>query len=228
MYGKRETRWGPCQYHLKDMYIGRSIHYYGEYGPDETEKILSLANGLCLDIGANIGCIGMALVANGFSVISFEPQAELFKLLCLNVPTGDNRNIALGSSFGIGYMPKVAYSEKGNFGGLGIGKGTVAVDIVTLDSLSLSPGFIKIDVEGFEREVLIGGRETISRCKPIMYIEDDRVEKSRELRAEIVRLGYDIIEHRPTIFRTNNFAGYTSNAWDCVYCSHNLICLPKC
>lgn len=228
MYGKRETRWGHCQYLLKDMYIGRSIHYYGEYGPDETEKILSLASGLCLDIGANIGCIGMALVANGFSVVSFEPQAELYKLLCLNVPSGDNRAVALGASDGVGLMPKVAYSERGNFGGLSIGSGSISVPIVTLDSLSLSPGFIKIDVEGFEREVLVGGRATISRCKPVMYIEDDRVDRSRALRAEITSLGYDIIEHKPMIFRSNNFAGYTSNAWDRVYCSHNLICLPKC
>jgi FkbM family methyltransferase len=227
MYGNKETRWGPCRYLLKDQYIGRSIHYYGEYGPDETEKILSLANGLCLDIGANIGCIGMALVSSGFSVISFEPQAELFKLLCLNVPSGDNRAVALGSVASVGKMPKVAYSERGNFGGIGIGSGTVSVPIVTLDSLELSPGFIKIDVEGFEREVLVGGRSTISRCKPVMYIEDDRVDRSSALRAEIRSLGYDIIEHKPTIFRSDNYAGYTGNAWDRVYCSHNLICLPK-
>ena len=58
MLGKVEGRWGTCGYFLKDEYVGRSVHAYGEYGPDETEKILELrGDGLFLDVGANIGDI---------------------------------------------------------------------------------------------------------------------------------------------------------------------------
>jgi FkbM family methyltransferase len=225
-----ESRWGPCTYFLKDEYVGRSIHNYLEYNPDETEKILELAvpGKICLDIGANIGCISMALERNGFHVEAFEPQLEVFKVLCSNV-NGGKHNVGLGSVAGMAKMPKVHYSSKGNFGGLEVGSssayGTVDVEIRTLDSYEFdNVGFIKIDVEGFEEEVLRGGVETITRCKPVMYIEDDRLDKSASLRKYISSLGYYIEEHKPCLYRENNHKGLMQNVWDRNYASHNLIC----
>lgn len=66
---------------------------------------------------------------------------------------------------------------------------------------------MKIDVEGFEERVLRGGVDTIKRCRPIMYIEDDRVERRDSLRKYIVSLGYTIEEHEPPLYRENNFFG---------------------
>ncbi len=40
-----------------------------------------------------------------------------------------------------------------------------------LDDLELSPGFIKIDVQGFENAVIMGGQETITRHRPAFLIE---------------------------------------------------------
>jgi hypothetical protein len=96
----------------------------------------------------------------------------------------------------------------------------------TLDSYSLDCGFMKIDVEGYELEVLRGAVQTIERCKPIMYIEDDRQNKSSALRTFIRELGYSIEEHKPTLYRENNFFGLKKNIWDRNYASHNLICRP--
>jgi FkbM family methyltransferase len=230
-----ESRWGPCTYFLKDEYVGRSIHNYGEYNPDETEMILSLADKdkLCLDIGANIGVISMALAASGFKVAAFEPQPEVFKLLKKNVGLdADVHNMALGLGAGVADMPKVYYSEKGNFGGLGIGTksmyGSYQVPVASLDSFEFSNvGFIKIDVEGFEELVLRGGVETITRDKPIMYIEDDRLEKRNSLRAYILELGYTFEPHQPTLYREQNFKGLKKNIWAPYnFASHNLICRP--
>jgi FkbM family methyltransferase len=235
MINTKDSRWGPCSYFLKDEYVGRSIHNYGEYGPDETEKILELApkDKLCLDIGANIGVISMALVANGYKVAAFEPQPEVFKLLKKNVGfDADVYNTALGLGAGIADMPKVYYSAKGNFGGLGIGAkslyGSYQVPVASLDSFEFSNvGFIKIDVEGFEELVLRGGRETIMRDRPIMDIEDDRMEKRATLRAYIKELGYTYESHQPTLYRENNFFGLKKNIWAPKnFASHNLICLP--
>lgn len=232
MYLTKESRWGPCKFLAKDEYVGRSIYNYGEYNPDETEMILSLANGVCLDIGANIGCITMALLAKGFDVKAFEPQPIIADLLWKNMNSrGQMFEMACGSSNCIVKMPKVHYSERGNFGGLGIGTlspyGWIDVKQVTIDSLNFTGvGFIKLDVEGYELEALLGAQETIKRDKPILYVEDDRQEKSAALRAFIKALGYSIQEHKPTLYRENNWFGLKKNIWDKNYASHNLICKP--
>ncbi len=231
---KIESRWGTCHYFGKDEYVGRSVHNYGEYNPDETEMILSLATPgkLCIDIGANIGCISMALLRSGFSVRAFEPQPEVYKLLEMNLVGGVAYNVALGRESGTAEMPKVYYSTKGNFGGLGIGGksmyGSYTVPVEALDSYSFSNvGFIKIDVEGYEEEVLRGAVETITRDKPILYIEDDRIEKRTGLRKFIQSLGYTYELHQPTLYRENNFLGLKKNIWAPKnYASHNLVCRP--
>jgi FkbM family methyltransferase len=47
------------------------------------------------------------------------------------------------------------------------------VPVVPVDDLTLTPDFVKIDVEGFEIEVLRGMMATIERCKPVFMIEFD-------------------------------------------------------
>lgn len=231
MHREVNGRWGPCRFFGKDEYVGRSMFSYGEYNPDETEKILSLAKGRCLDIGANIGCISQAMLSVDLLVESFEPQPELFELLEYNTPKGIRRNVACGDVAGKATMPKVHYSDKGNFGGLGLFEssiyGTIEVEVITIDSLNyVDVGFIKIDVEGYEYETIVGATETINRCRPIMYIEDDRREKSEALRKLITSLGYEIEEHKPALYREENFFGLKKNIWDRNYASHNLICRP--
>jgi FkbM family methyltransferase len=47
------------------------------------------------------------------------------------------------------------------------------VPVLPIDDLTLTPDFVKIDVEGFEIEVLRGMMATIERCKPVFMIEFD-------------------------------------------------------
>lgn len=229
-----QGRWGECHYFGKDEYVGKSIHNYGEYNPDETEKIIELASlrsGICLDIGANIGVMAQALSAVGKVVVAFEPQPAVYRLLCKN-HTGQNENVALGSVEGEGVMPRVDYNSRGNYGGMGLGfksdLGVIMVPIKTLDSYNFAEvGFIKMDVEGYELEALKGAVGLIDRCRPIMYIEDDRMEKSKALRDFIRSLGYTIEEHKPTLYRENNFFGKRVNVWNKNFASHNIICRPQ-
>ena len=232
-----EGRWGQVTYFAKDIYIGQGLRYYGEFSPDETEMILSLAvrGKACLDIGANIGCISQALLAKGFRVHAFEPQPVVAEVLWKNlVAVGGEftaHNIALGAEDGEAQMPKVHYSEKSSCGSWGLNQpcllGHYPVPVTTLDSYNFKDvGLIKIDVEGFEQYVLQGGRETILREKPIMYIEDDRPANRKALRAYIRDLGYSIEEHQPPLYRKNNFKGYEKNIWDRMYVSENIICRP--
>jgi hypothetical protein len=102
------------------------------------------------------------------------------------------------------------------------------VPIRTLDSYEFdNVGLIKIDVEGFEEKVLRGGVKTIARCKPILYIEDDRPELSGSLRKFITELGYSIEEHRPPLTRGNNYFGNNIYIYSVSGLgSHNLVCRP--
>jgi FkbM family methyltransferase len=227
-------RWGLVHYIDKDEYVGRSLHHYGEYNPDETEMIIKLCegtSGLCLDIGANLGVMGQALESTGHTVVSFEPQPYVFGVLRKNV-RGVCYNVGLGSEPGIAQMPRILDGARANYGGQGIGMrselGTIDVRVETLDSYNFgNVSFMKIDVEGFEEKVLRGGTETIARCRPIMYIEDDRVALSASLRAYIAALGYSIEEHKPLLYRSDNFFGLRKNIWAPYnYASHNIICKP--
>ncbi len=242
MLGKVKGRWGTCEYFLKDEYVGRSMHAYGEYGPAETEKILELrGTGLFLDVGANIGCISQAVLADGGRVLAFEPQREVFDVLVKNlVHAGGNfeaMNVAVGSSDGVVKIPVLDYAAKNNIGGLSIGASSNPwgkhrdVSIRSLDSLELEDtvSFIKIDVEGHELEVLKGAVELIKRDKPILYVENDRPNKEYALKQFIrEELGYWMEEHNPTLYREENFFGRKENIWDKNYASYNLLCRPIC
>ena len=228
-------RWGEIWFYGKDEYVGRSLFNYGEYNPDETEMILALAteagkDRLCLDIGSNFGVMAQAIEANGFTCVAFEPQPDVYDVLVKNVH-GITMNIGLGDVPGVAKMAKILRGSRANYGGSGIGfrseLGTIDVRVDTLDNIGFSNvGFMKIDVEGFEEKVLQGGKELILRDRPIMYIEDDRTALSASLRAYIVGLGYTIEEHKPPLFRENNFFKNKKNVWGKNYVSHNIICRP--
>ena len=184
---------------------------------------------LVLDIGANIGVISQALEFSGFTVESFEPQPEVFGLLRRNMK-GRCHNLALASRVGVTTIPKVNYDEVNNFGGLSCGtasksRGAIEVKVETLDSFNFANvGLMKIDVEGFEEEVLRGGVETINRCSPVLYLEDDRKEKSPSLHAFLKELGYRFEVHAPPLYRERNFFGKKQNIWDKNFVSRNIVC----
>jgi len=222
-------KYGRTYYFRSDEYVGKSVFQYGEFSPEECEYIVSLAKNrpgeLCLDIGANIGCISQALLDAGCSVEAFEPQPAVFELLVKNTPGATCHNIALGSTAGTAKMPLVDYSKKGNFGGLGIGSGNLEVEVRTLDSFEYTNvGLIKLDVEGFEEEVLRGAVETIARCKPIIYLEADRVEKLTSLAMFLSSIGYRYSRHEPPLFSKNNYFNNTNMCWDRPYASFNWDC----
>jgi FkbM family methyltransferase len=230
-----EGRWGQTWFIDKDIYVGASLFHYGEYGPDETEMIIALAaeagqDRLCLDIGANFGVMAQALETSGFRCEAFEPQPDVFSCLVRNVK-GKCHQLAVGDAAGTAKMPKILNGAKANYGGMGLGfrseLGTIDVPVTTIDSLNYADvGFVKLDVEGYEEKALRGAAETITRCRPILYVEDDRANKSASLRDYIAFLGYTIKEHKPTLFRENNFFGSHKIPWGGNIMSTNLICRP--
>jgi len=70
---------------------------------------------------------------------------------------------------------------------------------------------LKIDVEGMESAVLQGARETLARHRPLLYVENDRAEKSAALIALLFELDYRLFWHLPPLFHADNFAGHAEN-----------------
>ena len=228
-------RWGKVHFIEKDEYVGKSLRHYGEYNPDETEALLSLARKHCgqekliLDIGANFGVMAQALASHGHRVEAFEPQPVIFEILRMNF-SGKCHNVAVGRAHDKTFMPVVPYFEPNNFGAMSCGVhgalGSFDVPVIPIDSLGYTDvGLMKIDVEGYEEEVLRGARETIARCSPILYVEDDRPQKSASLHQYLQELGYKWVRHMPPLFRPDNFFGNTENVWDKVCVSQNLLCV---
>jgi FkbM family methyltransferase len=81
---------------------------------------------------------------------------------------------------------------------------TETVSSVTIDSLcnalGLSPGFIKLDIEGAELLALKGAEATLRNCRPMVLMEASDLLMSRfgtstqELIAFLTRLDYSVID----------------------------------
>lgn len=126
---------------------------------------------LFVDIGANIGSYTVLASATGANVISFEPVPATFEALLDNVHLNrletrvDVRNQAIGSSRG--ELEMIADQDTTNQAlraGARYSGETLRVPVVTLDEAlqGMLPKLIKIDVEGFETEVLAGAMATFA------------------------------------------------------------------
>lgn len=85
---------------------------------------------------------------------------------------------------------------------------------------------LKIDAEGMEQPTIEGAQKLIEACTPILYVENDRPEKSAELIELIQRLGYRAWWHTPPYFNKNNWARNPDNAWPGV-ASINMLCVHR-
>jgi FkbM family methyltransferase len=235
----KQCRYGMMLYNFHDRYIGRSLDVYGEFSEGEVDVFRQILKPgmVVLDIGANIGAhtvfFAQAVEPEG-RVLAFEPQRIIFQTLCANAALNsltnvDCRHAAVGNCTGEIVVPSLDYSRENNFGGLnleGRDRGE-RVPVLTIDSLNLAQcALIKIDVEGMEQAVLQGAAGTIARCKPLLYVENDRQEKSEALIRTIDGLGYDMYWHRPPYFNPQNFARNTNNVFGNIV-SINMLCCPR-
>ena len=123
-----------------------------------------------MDVGANVGAYSLRAASIGMKVYAFEPNPENVKVLKRN--TEINRlsiellECALGSSEGNAKLsPNGALSRVS-------ADGAVPVQVRTLDSFDLpTVDLLKVDVEGYELEVLKGAAETLERSHPDIIIE---------------------------------------------------------
>jgi FkbM family methyltransferase len=140
-----------------------------------------------VDAGAFIGDHTVAYLkavgAEG-KVIAFEPNPIAYECLKRNVgclSNGSNLEvypIALGEGANMAPLS----GNNNNSGGCYLGEHMKIANVMVraLDSYHLTPGFIKLDVEGCEVNALYGAEKTIRRTYPIMVIEVNEVALQRQ------------------------------------------------
>lgn len=228
----KKTRHGTMMYNIHDMYIGKCLDLYGEWSWEEIEATKQYATGVVLDVGANIGTHTLAYAQYAKHVIAFEPIIGIFNVLCANLALNCIENvtplsIAAGDENKVVKAQSPDFNVVNNFGAFSVGSGDFHCPVRTIDHLWLSDvTLIKIDVEGYELEVLRGAVETIARCKPALYVENDRQEKSEELCKFIESLDYSMTDHVVPLVVEDNYRGNADNIFPNIY-SINMLCLPK-
>lgn len=151
-------------------------------------------NGLAIDAGAYVGFHSCFLARYFGKVVSFEPQALIFRMLATNLLLNGHENVEIHNSalydrecfMRVADQAKqeipvvlkdqqVDYSQLPNAGALTFEvseRSPEAVQAYPLDAMNFEKvKFIKIDTQGSDLKVLLGARETIRRCRPVIVFE---------------------------------------------------------
>ena len=185
---------------------------------------LNLNGTLCFDIGANIGNKTQSFLNFGASVVCVEPQQDCFSIL--ESKFKDNKKVkiiqtALGTSKGVKKIfisqentlttmseDFISETTKDRFKNTVWGKEEL-INVTTLDEIVMNYGtpiFCKIDVEGYEVEVLKG------LSQPIKYISVEFIPELKQKTFDCIKLinnlgnyNYNYIEGESSAFTFNNW-----------------------
>ncbi len=151
---------------------------------------------IILDIGANIGnhtlYWGMASPRNIKKIYSFEPIEKTFYTLKKNIEINKLEEKVKLFNIGLSAAEEkadIALYSIGNTGMTALksdSSGTIPLkplDSIIFDEKLPHIDFIKIDVEGFEINVLEGAKKTIMKYRPVIFLESfqEKVEKVKEI-----------------------------------------------
>jgi FkbM family methyltransferase len=173
-------RLNPADFVHEDLFwLGRK-DYYDVY---HLQQVLQPGR-VFLDIGANFGYYSVALASRldkQCTVHAFEPNPPTLARL--------RRHVAMNGLDDVVHVHDIALSDRpgtaalatksGNSGGAHVVASHPASPTVQLgtlddfcDQLPLTRlDAVKIDVEGFEERVLLGGQKTLKRWQPVLLLE---------------------------------------------------------
>jgi FkbM family methyltransferase len=169
---------------------------------DALRLIPGLDNTVAVDVGANRGDTIQAIQmrTKNVKVMAFEPNPLVFSRLS-KVYKGDSAvtlfNFGLADKDEIIHL-NIPFYKKFMFDGLAsfipdaalgwlktriffynekhLSLRQIECCLTRLDRFEIKPSFIKIDVQGFEYQVLLGAKETLRECRPIVLIETPTAE----------------------------------------------------
>jgi len=175
---------------LRNRGLEREVYYQGTY---EAGTLYVLSNllrpgDIFLDVGANIGLVSLVasqLVGLPGRVYAFEPVPGTIALLEQNIALNNAGSICVeASALGAADETRQFYEHlevnRGAASLVPFGKtpSSGVARVTTLDAFVHRTGLerriraIKIDVEGWEAEVLLGGRNTLAEsAAPVLIVE---------------------------------------------------------
>jgi len=137
------------------------------------------------------------------TVWAFEPNPENHRCATITLAINGLTNVhlqhaGLGEAAGSLHLRVRDRTGRSLGGGSrfvqGAHTGTVEVAVVRIDDVvpeDREVSVIQLDVEGFEGPALMGARNTIRRCKPVLILED--VPSADLLPEEVTALGYEVM-----------------------------------
>ena len=179
-------------------------NYYSKNGLFYENKMLDYIKnnqicGLYIDVGAFIGNHSVffsKMCDKCTGVMSYEPIIDSFKIFEENTKNINNvkgKNVAVGEKSGKCEM-KIVIENTGMSYVSKINSGNI--EMVTIDDefkeTKENIGLIKIDVEGYEYDVLKGSIDTINKFKPHLFIEI--IGDISEIKLFLKQFGYENIQ----------------------------------
>ena len=162
-------------------------------------NIHSFPKRTAVDVGANIGNHSIFFAQQFDKVVAIEPNQDVFDLLSFN--SRRHQNIVpicrgIGSKEGV---MSIETQEQNSGGSTLIEASNCSmgrtIKMTTLDNLSQgldNVDLIKMDVEGFEHEVIDGAKQTIRKYKPLIVFEQGLQKEAdmNKLKQLFDELGY--------------------------------------
>jgi FkbM family methyltransferase len=200
--------------------------------------------GTAIDVGANLGMYAYALAGIADWVAAFEPnpdyarfarrmlrgRAEVHEMAlsdkagraAFTVPIADD-----GMALHLAGSLKPTHGQFRN-------RRTCEVEVGTLDAFGFTHvRFIKVDVEGSEREVLEGARATIGRSRPVLLLEllsGTYQDPAAETAAICASFDYDayLVQRGATILALPAIKALGKNtSWGTEIETRNVLFLPR-
>jgi FkbM family methyltransferase len=218
-----------------DLIVGMSLLIYGEYHEMEWQFLKRyIKHGQTIvDMGANLGTFTVPFahaVGPKGKVISFEPQPVIFECLKNTIALNKFQNVELhnacvGNEETTLEIFEPDYASPGNFSGVpfreaGYGEVVfsnkrITVPCTRLDSVLAGQkvDIIKADIEGMELEALMGAENAITSHHPVLYLENNRRDKSPALIKWLEERGYKMWWHTGAFFNPHNFTKHKENIY---------------
>jgi FkbM family methyltransferase len=187
--------WVPSNdIHLEDWKAGKPftqnkcLRHFQDHCKKHNKKFNHI-----LDIGAWVGTWSMAMNEYCGRVVAFEPESVHYECLVKNVGEDiETHQLAVGAEEKMISLSQDDFTQSKRV----LGEGTIPM--VTIDSLQLDDvDMIKIDVEGYEMEVLKGAAKTLENVQYLMIELNNNTKKygssNIDVEKHISSLGFKVL-----------------------------------